>query len=1034
MENTLFNMAKLREISNIKPTVEQISIVKEWYEMVKDNQLEKEVENYINFTFKILNKLLGYNESDIAFEHSQGEGRVEFSIKHPNRDNQYLMIIELKGQKTELDKPQKRKGKTNQSPIDQAFYYAIGSKSVQWIVVSNYNETRIYNYYKKRKFISFMAKDLLNTNNLRIFLSLLSREGLIINQIPDKALKETILVDQQFTNIFYQLYHVTRLELIKQLKNNHSLDLNLIIHYAQTILNRVLFIAYAEDSGLLPPEILTSTILAPIKSKDVSNQRTEIWHKLNLLFNDLDVGNEEKEIPNYNGGLFNEDLKYLSLYDLIDVKDVLDSIALNHKFNYKKINLILDNYKTNLNPFFKNLLVIASLNYKNQVPIEILGHVFEQSVIDIERLSEDSIKLPDSTKKKRKKGKKKKEGIYYTPEIVTSEITRNAIIKFLSEKDDVFNTEKLILEYSENIEVLEEKVKKIKILDIACGSGAFLSQATNILADIYEKIYKLKIEKGLYDDSLKKFIDIYGIMIEIVRNNIYGADISKEAIEIAQVSLFLKLAHIKYQLPDLESNFFIGNSIITDNEIAEDSIDWSENTPSKFDVIITNPPYIPTEDMEDNEKEYYLKNYSVYRKYDTSVIFIEKALSLLTQNGILGVITPLTWETGENYFKFRDVIFKNATLIKLINLPFDIFPEAYVDTCIAIFEKKKPKEDDYYLAHQFEKNYRLATLHIEDWEKISIGKIQNHENLSVFMWNHYYTLWDKILVKKDDNNLISLGDITISTQGYHAGKFNNKEIKTVDSDIMFYVKGRANRHFIIIDTKKYVDLSKWENLKKFYTKPKIFIRRIINRQDRLMAFYVEEPLLTTKDYNPFILNEDNEWDKKIDYKYLTAIINSKLFSFLYIGFSAIALKDDFRQTVLKKLRILPIPERDIDTQTGIGEKQIKLNHLYIEFEKLKELTGRTIISKYKENIKSNKTKLYEIHKWEDEDLNKIFKKLKLSETEQILEYIQSKKSRILEIIGKIKMLENSIDDEVYDLYNLTEQERILVGKRFPDKI
>ncbi len=93
------------------------------------------------------------------------------------------------------------------------------------------------------------------------------------------------------------------------------------------------------------------------------------------------------------------------------------------------------------------------------------------------------------------------------------------------------------------------------------------------------------------------------------------------------------------------------------------------------------------------------------------------------------------------------------------------------------------------------------------------------------------------------------------------------------------------------------------SLKQFYeAEPKILIRRIINRQDRLDACYCEEKMVFKKDINPFVLTLS-----KPGAKYVLGILNSKLISYLYINTSAIATKDDFRQTTLAELRRLPIP-------------------------------------------------------------------------------------------------------------------------------
>jgi serine phosphatase RsbU (regulator of sigma subunit) len=122
-----------------------------------------------------------------------------------------------------------------------------------------------------------------------------------------------------------------------------------------------------------------------------------------------------------------------------------------------------------------------------------------------------------------------------------------------------------------------------------------------------------------------------------------------------------------------------------------------------------------------------------------------------------------------------------------------------------------------------------------------------------------------------------------------------------------------------------------------------------------------------KDLNPFILI-----DKNVDPKYLLGIINSKLFSYLYLNNSAIATKDDFRQTTLSELRKMPI-------------KIVKTPN---ECEYMKQII-------------SNVEALLELND-----------KLKFTN-------LESKKQQLL---IKIEYSENRINDIVYKLYELTQEE------------
>lgn len=94
-----------------------------------------------------------------------------------------------------------------------------------------------------------------------------------------------------------------------------------------------------------------------------------------------------------------------------------------------------------------------------------------------------------------------------------------------------------------------------------------------------------------------------------------------------------------------------------------------------------------------------------------------------------------------------------------------------------------------------------------------------------------------------------------------------------------------------------------KSLMQFYlAEPKLLVRRIVNRHDRLSVAFADERLVFKKDVNPFIVT-----DARFDTKYLLGLMASKLVSYLYLKSSSIATKDDFRQTTLAELRKLLIP-------------------------------------------------------------------------------------------------------------------------------
>ncbi|MBE7410974.1 MAG: Eco57I restriction-modification methylase domain-containing protein [Leptospiraceae bacterium] len=99
--------------------------------------------------------------------------------------------------------------------------------------------------------------------------------------------------------------------------------------------------------------------------------------------------------------------------------------------------------------------------------------------------------------------------------------------------------------------------------------------------------------------------------------------------------------------------------------------------------MIGNPPYIPIEMINENQKEYFLRKFSkLERKYDSSILFFLSMTRKINGSGYLGFISSITWQTGENCNKLREYLIKKVGIAQLVNLPFDVFKDAYVDTGI----------------------------------------------------------------------------------------------------------------------------------------------------------------------------------------------------------------------------------------------------------------------------------------------------------------------------------------------------------------
>ncbi|MCK4820386.1 N-6 DNA methylase, partial [bacterium] len=316
-----------------------------------------------------------------------------------------------------------------------------------------------------------------------------------------------------------------------------------------------------------------------------------------------------------------------------------------------------------------------------------------------------------------------------------------------------------------------------------------------------------------------------------------------------------------------------------------------------FNTVIGNPPYIPIEEMPSQDKEYFKNKYAqLQRKYDSSIVFILSMLQKLKSNGLLGFISSITWQTGENYKKLRKHLFTQRGVKNLVNLPFDVFKKAYVDTGIYIFSQKPSNS---YLIYRFPKKESSPNMEDIEYSNISTELIGPPDYKIVLN-----PCAQNILERaKSSPSFVPLGQFTFSTQGLALSKYKlNAEAKGEDW-YPILLKGKTYRYGLEVHEVSYADMHDRQSLKRFYeSQPKILIRRIVNRQDRLMATYCKDKLVFKKDMNPFIIN-NSAWNPL----FVLGILNSKLISYLYINTSAIATKDDFRQTTLAELRSLPIP-------------------------------------------------------------------------------------------------------------------------------
>lgn len=259
------------------------------------------------------------------------------------------------------------------------------------------------------------------------------------------------------------------------------------------------------------------------------------------------------------------------------------------------------------------------------------------------------------------------------------------------------------------------EIKKLRIVDIACGSGIFLIEAYDYILNYCITWYKQNNIEYLIHLGGDNYKLPLSSKKELLLSCIYGIDIDPHAVEVAKFSLLLKLLEDENQptveqenpiLPDLIDNILMGNSLIDSSLItkykAEKEIDeivpfdWKDiNNGEKFNLIIGNPPYVKTEDMKNllsgKEVNIYKKRYkSSYKQFDKYFIFIERSLEHLKDNGVLCYIVPNKFSKIVSGKKLRQIITERSLVKEYVDFgSAQLFEDKTIYSSVLILEKMK---------------------------------------------------------------------------------------------------------------------------------------------------------------------------------------------------------------------------------------------------------------------------------------------------------------------------------------------------------
>ncbi len=678
-----------------------------WGNMLATGRADKfkEQELLPDFLTEIFCEALGYTRPadhperfTISREkHVQIDGKFADAVLGDFQASQerFVVALEGKGPTDPLDRPYSGR---KMSAVDQGYRYAI-NLPCDWIIVTSMRQTRLYfkgadQYTYERFDTERLATD---DSLLKRFLFLLGAKRVV----PEKGdchlfglLTSSEKVGKELTKEFYFRYAEMRQNAFEQLcSENPDSSRDALLTATQKLLDRVLFCAFCEDRGLLP----ANTIQHAYEHRD-PYQPKPIWENFRGLFRAIDTGNAGLNIPAYNGGLFAHD-------------KALDDL---------KLSDAACGYFRDLGSYDYRPATAVSAETDEAagklIDVDILGHIFEQSITDLERLRDELEGRIEPQTPEKRTSRRKKEGAFYTPAFITRYIVEQALGSVLNDRFEqlranhegkakgtaktaladpaVYQLDALNEPQRKALvtfwESWQDELKAIRIIDPACGSGSMLIEAFDQLHMVYQisndRLEELRGSRSLFDPDR-----------QILQNNLYGVDLNEEAIEICRLSLWIKSAARGKVLTSLDHTIRVGNSVVNDPAVHPRAFDWHAAFPEVFgnggfDVVIGNPPYIRQEWLAPFKPHWKEAFQTFDGVADIFTYFYELGVNILRPAGRLGFITSGSWVRGNFAAPLRQFIASNVAVESIVDFgEYQPFEDAeLIRPTIAVLQKRPP--------------------------------------------------------------------------------------------------------------------------------------------------------------------------------------------------------------------------------------------------------------------------------------------------------------------------------------------------------
>jgi hypothetical protein len=518
----------------------------------------------------------------------------------------------------------------------------------------------------------------------------------------------------------------------------------------------------------------------------------------------------------------------------------------------------------------------------------------------------------------------------------------------------------------------------------------------------------------------------------ILERNIYGVDLNDESVEIAKLSLWLRTAQKGRKLNSLNNNIKCGNSLIDDPAVAGDkAFSWEKEFPEVFakggfDVVIGNPPYAYRNSISEDLKKYFNSNFiSVEGNFELYKFFMEKGIQLINQKGIFSFITSSSFLIQSSFKRLREYILAETQLNELIPMGPGVFEDATVDT--AIFSLSKTKNSDFVIIRTPNVPSELQS---SAAKKIKLERYVNNSG-NVFdcqLNEEMYLILDKAY--KRGKKLKELFEIGV---GINTGYIRDKLVSELKVDERYHQMvpgsgisryGKCISDEWIMYDKEFVKaqgkLGRTLPEKRFFENDKILVVRTRNLS---MKRRIVATIDLEKKYN---LNRlSNIISKNNNSLYgLLALLNSTFFNWL---FSTKYLDYEIKPVYLKEC---PVIEEGLINLEKYSKELFTKN---IQLEEQLTLFSNYILTNFSSFKLSKKLQNWNQLEFVDfiKELNKAIKGVKgtpLTKKDEFewMDLFEENKKKAQELKAEIDRTDREIDQMVYQLYDLTEEEIAIV--------